>query len=112
MQEIEIKGKRRLVSDETKGDPKVEFLINTPNHKQWTLPDGYHRVNSVIYGNDCRMTVIQPDYQPKESYTVKLDHPEWEFLCDLFVQKANRKYKKELHTPRGEALAKFRRLYS
>lgn len=111
MYEMEIKGKRRLVSDETKGDPKVEFLINTPSHKQWTLPDGYHRINSVIYGNDCRISVIRPDYHSKETFTVKLDHPEWEYLCDLFIQKANQRYKRELHTPRGEALAKFRRSY-
>lgn len=34
------------------------FLIDTPNHKRWMLPDGRHWYNSLIYGDSLYISVI------------------------------------------------------
>ena len=34
------------------------FLINTPSHKRWLLPDGVHAYNTVLYGDRFNVSVI------------------------------------------------------
>lgn len=35
----------------------IDFLIDTPNHKRWMLPDGEHYYNSVLYGDHFKVTI-------------------------------------------------------
>lgn len=87
----------------------TDFIINTPSHKQWMLPDNIHMINSIIYGNDCVMSVmVRETYRTRESFTVKLDNPQWKELCNTFVQLAEKRYPKRLQFKREEARLKSR----
>lgn len=101
------------VGDSTliKGLIMVDFLINTPSHKRWMLPDNIHAFNSVIYGDDIKVSVIELDtMRAKESVIFKLSNPEWQNLCDMFQKLAERKYCKRLrhksNMARDEAFAR------
>lgn len=80
-----------------RGLSMVDWVINTAALKRWWLPDNLHMCNSVIYGDDCRMSVIRAkDYRTLESFTVKLSNPQWEEICHIFVEKAERKYPRNI----------------
>jgi hypothetical protein len=70
------------------------FIINTPNHKRWWLPDRKHQVNSVIMGDRIHLSVIEPlSNQSLESISFHLDDENtWKDHCALFQQLAEKKY--------------------
>lgn len=35
----------------------MDFLINTPSHKRWILPDGLHYYNEVLFGDWFHVTI-------------------------------------------------------
>ena len=76
-----------------------EFLIDLPYHKRWMLPDGIHCINSVIFGNDHKMSVlVAATLQTRESFTVKLDNPQGDDLWYAFQEAARKKYPRQLRT--------------
>lgn len=69
----------------------TDFVINTAHHKRWWLPDRRHQLNSVIYGDRCRLSIIDPSGRSFEQYVVYLDitkpdfdklHNEYQFLAE------------------------------
>lgn len=73
------------------------FIIDTPYHKRWWLPDNRHQINSVIYGDDHLMQVIDSvTGYTKQSFTVKLSNPQSNDLWDAFQESARKKYPKQL----------------
>jgi hypothetical protein len=85
-----------------------EFLIDTPYHKRWYLPNRDFAFNSVIYGDDIRCSVIRlRDGRTMESATYSFTkHENWSELCDLFVELASKKYKRQM-LPRAERRAEL-----
>jgi hypothetical protein len=73
---------------------EIRWLVNTAAHKRWWLPDGKHAVNSVIYGNQVRMSVILVETgRTYESVTFDFDkNPNWQELCNQFSDLAAKKY--------------------
>lgn len=71
----------------------TEFIIDTPYHKRWRLPDGKHLYNSVIFGDTLRLSIIEErNHNTKEVYTVSLSNPKWQDLSFMFQDLANKKY--------------------
>lgn len=86
------------------------FLIDTPYHKRWMLPDGIHCINSVIYGDEHLMSVlVSRTLERRESFTAKLSNPQSEDLWYAFQEMAKKKYARRLRTKenmrRDEAFA-------
>lgn len=74
------------------------FIINTPYHKRWWLPDSIHQLNSVIFGDDLRLCVIHSlTGEQTEIVTIKLDaEGKWKDTSALYQELANKKYKPQL----------------
>lgn len=74
----------------------ANFLINTPYHKRWYLPDGRHQYNSVMFGDTVHISIIDSaTNETKVSHYIKMEVG-WEDLCDLSVELANKRYPKQL----------------
>ena len=69
------------------------FLINTPSHKRWWLPDDVHWYNSVIYGNDVQVCVIHSSTgEITDHEQFSLDDPRWSVKASDNQAQMNRKY--------------------
>lgn len=72
----------------------TSFLIDTPYHKRWWLPDGQHQFNSIIYGDECRISITRADTGITVlSHYIKLKDG-WQELHDTAVQLAERRFRK------------------
>lgn len=75
----------------------ADFLIDTPSHKRWMLPDGEHYYNSVIYGTWIHETVwnIRTNELVLSLPYVEIDSEgRWRELCDLAQALAEKKFRK------------------
>jgi hypothetical protein len=81
----------------------VQWLINTPYHQRWWLPDGKHAYNGNIFGDDLRMAVIEMEtMRTKETFVVKLTNPNYKDVEAAFQEKAKKKYPKQLRSKEQE----------
>jgi hypothetical protein len=73
---------------------RTKFLIDEAYHKRWNLDrEGHYWYNSVMYGNDLRMSVIQVSTgHTVESRLVKLDDPDWERKSQIFQSEMKSAY--------------------
>jgi hypothetical protein len=72
----------------------TDFLIDTPYHKRWRLPDGIHLYNSVLHGDCFRISILHAlSGEIKDSHTIKIADG-WEDLCVLSQELANKKYRR------------------
>lgn len=74
----------------------TDFIINTPNHKRYMLPDGKHAYNMFMFGNEVHVSVI--DHRTgyvKQSAYIKMKN-DWEYLVELSQKLAAKRYPKEL----------------
>jgi len=79
----------------------TEFLINTPYHKRWWLPDGKHQFNSFLYGDTLHISIIEAkQLRTKESFDISLLKPGWEALAETAQALAEKKYRKPSNLPR------------
>lgn len=86
----------------------TDFLIDTPSHKRWWLPDRRHQYNSVIYGDMLHWSIIRAmDHSTVISGNIDISKLGWENLSELCQALAERKYP----DPGGKA-AQFRRLHN
>lgn len=83
----------------------TDFLINTASHKRWYLPNRDYALNSVIYGNEIRLSVIHTDtLKTYETVILKLDADDkWKDLAEQFHLLARRKYTDPLRTKQQAA---------
>lgn len=73
----------------------THFIIDTPYHKRWWLPDGKHWYNSIIYGSILRGSIINASTgQTVKSWEISLDNPEWQNLSAKAQELANKHYNK------------------
>lgn len=72
----------------------MEFVINTAAHKRWTLPDGRFQINSVIYGDRCRVSVIDSHHIHPEQLVFYIDitKPNFQYLHDEYVARAEKRF--------------------
>jgi hypothetical protein len=76
-----------------------DFIINTPNHKRWWLPDGVHMYDSFIYGNKEHFSVIRRGRMGHSDETIlrgslDLDNPQYEDLRIAAQELANKRFRK------------------
>lgn len=79
----------------------TEFIINTPYHKRWILPDGKHYYNSVLYGDFFHDTIWKQgrigelDELILSLPSVKIDDAgKWKETLELAQALAERKFRK------------------
>lgn len=74
----------------------VTFLINTPSHKRWMLPDGVHYFNSVLYGDTIKHTIWnRKTHELVMSLpTVDITKKNYQDICDLAHELARKKFAK------------------
>lgn len=77
---------------------KEDWIINTPAHKRWWLPDRRHQVDSQIMGRRLYMRVLDARFQDRvrQTFTIEMDKADWEDLQIGFCELAKKKYKAEL----------------
>lgn len=76
----------------------VNFVINTPSHKRWYLPDGVHLFNSVMYGDQIHWSIIHRlDHYIVHGLSgyISLSNPSWQDLYDTAVALAEKKFRKK-----------------
>lgn len=80
-------------NDVRKPMPQHGMTINTPSHKRWWLPDGFHQYNSVIYGDKHTMDILDKDgLCVATTYQVSFSNPNWKDLSDKHQELAKRQY--------------------
>lgn len=78
----------------------VDFVIDTPTHKRWWLPDRIHQYNSVIHGEHCYQTIWngRTGELVMSLPTVKITKDDsWKDYCELAQQLANKKFAPRVH---------------
>lgn len=72
----------------------ADFVINTPNHKRWWLPDGVHQYNSFMYGDKVYETVLnaRTGETVLSMPALRLDDPTWKDLAELAQELARKKF--------------------
>lgn len=79
-----------------------DFVINTPNHKRWILPDNLHYYNSFIYGDTEHISIIRiHDLSGVFSVNLKLGS-NWEEMSQLAQELANKRFPKQLRHKSSE----------
>lgn len=76
---------------------KMDFLIDTPSHKRWMLPDGEHYYNSVIHGDYIYETVwdIRSNSCVVSVQPIYLDGAgKWKEHCELAQALAEKRFRK------------------
>lgn len=75
-----------------------DFIIDTPYHKRWWLPDRIHQLNSVIFGDDLRLSIHHSlTGEQFQVVTIKLDaEGRWKDTSEFYQELANKKYCKQL----------------
>lgn len=74
----------------------MDWIINTPAHKRWWLPDGRHQYNSNIFGDTLRICVIDSYTQEQKHIAyIKLEG-NWEDLSQLSQELAAKRYPRQL----------------
>lgn len=74
-----------------------EFLIDTPYHKRWMLPDGFHYYNSVIYGDTIHITIwnTRRNEIVLSLPAITIDPKgQWKDLCETAQALAERRFAK------------------
>lgn len=74
----------------------MKFMINTPSHKRWMLPDGKHYYNSVMYGDYFHDTVwnVARNELVLSLPAVKIDSKgKWKELLELSQALAEKKFR-------------------
>lgn len=72
----------------------TDFIIDTPNHKRWWLPDRVHSYNSFIYGDELSITVWN---ERKNTLVLRvppisLNHPQWQDLAETAQALAEKRF--------------------
>lgn len=73
----------------------TDFLIDLPYHKRWYLPDHRHVVNSVIFADTMRCSILDyGTYLHRESHVMYIDvmKPGWEDLWIGYQEKARKAF--------------------
>jgi hypothetical protein len=74
----------------------TDFIINLPYHKRWWLPDRKHQLNSVMFGDELRLSIIEA-YTHNEKQVVRMRMVNnWEDNVQLYQELANKRYKAEV----------------
>lgn len=86
-----------------------EFIVNTPSHKRWWLPDGVHTFNSVIYGDWMHQSIRHERKNELKLSLPSLDlrKDNWKELAELAQELANKKFPAK----RERELADWQRSY-
>lgn len=72
----------------------TDFIIDTPSHKRWFLPDRRHQINSVIYGDRMRMSVMDGSGRYPDQFVVYIDlnKSNWQELADVYHDLAKKRF--------------------
>lgn len=71
-----------------------DFVIDTPNHKRWWLPDRVHQYNSFMYGNTVKDTIIN-GFTGETVLSLpafSLDDPHWQDHAELAQELARKRF--------------------
>lgn len=70
------------------------FIVNTPYHKEWWLPDRSHRMISTILGDKLYFRVIRESSRLSIlSGSIDLKNPQWEDLWETAQELANKRFR-------------------
>jgi hypothetical protein len=69
------------------------FLINTPSHKRWWLPDRRHQYNSVLYGDRFYCSIIDSHTGMSKDHHQILIKDGWEDLAQTAQELAAKRYR-------------------
>lgn len=73
---------------------RTSFIIDTPYHKRWWLPDDIHQFNTVINGNHIRWSIIHGRHnETVKSGIIELKEG-WEDLMSLAQELAEKAYRR------------------
>jgi hypothetical protein len=71
-----------------------DFLINTPNHKRWWLPDRRHWLDSFMFGDAVKISVIRSyDQSTVLSSYIDMKKDNWDDLCQLAYELAEKRFR-------------------
>lgn len=72
----------------------TDFIIDLPYHKRWWLPDRIHWCNSVIFGDELRMSVIHSQTGTvKDAFRINILKDGWEDLSHQYHELAKKRYR-------------------
>jgi hypothetical protein len=74
-----------------------QFLINTPTHKRWWLPDGRHQYESMILGDlECIRVIDMRTMTVRVRTDLRTSDPNWESLSGIAQDLARKRYRGQI----------------
>lgn len=85
------------------------FIINTPMHKRWWLPDARHQYDGQVVGLMYHWYINDSvTNERRQSGSIECNHPDFDNLVSLTQELARKRYPRPLRHKKNEGIYKAR----